>query len=31
MSFLHNTNDGVTYEMCRDLLIDIINTRVGIF
>lgn len=26
-----NINDGVTYEMCRDLLINIINTRVGIF
>lgn len=26
-----NINDGVTYEMCRDLLIDIINSRVGNF
>lgn len=26
-----NINDGVTYEMCRDLLINIINTRVGNF
>lgn len=26
-----NISDGVTYEMCRDLLINIINTRVGNF
>lgn len=31
MGMKFNINDGVTYEMCRDLLINIINNRVGVF
>lgn len=27
----YNRNDGITYEMCRDTLIDIVNRRVGRF
>lgn len=27
----YNRNDGITYEMCRDTLINMVNTRVGMF